>query len=206
MSSKDFENIARLYNESVLGNKDKELINEMDVGGMMGGTPTSGGALENSDSYAPGDTRIPKMLGSVQTRNGETKKKKKKKSTPKKPTKKKSKMYWEEDEEDPCWDGYNQRGTKEKNGKKVPNCVPEEDAEGECTKPTKKTSSSAKGKKWTKCAKQADGSVKRIHWGQKGVKVTGDSGNTKRKKSFRARHNCDNAKKGSAQEAACNDW
>ncbi len=71
---------------------------------------------------------------------------------------------------------------------------------------TEKTSSDAKGKKWTKCAKQADGSIKRIHWGQKGVKVTGDSGNTKRKKSFRARHNCSNAKKGSPQEAACKDW
>lgn len=75
-----------------------------------------------------------------------------------------------------------------------------------CTGPTKKTSSNRKDKKWTKCAKQSDGSYKRIHWGQKGVKVTGKSGNTKRKKSFKARHNCSNAKKGSAQAAACNDW
>ena len=30
------------------------------------------------------------------------------------------------DEEDPCWDGYQQVGMKKKNGKKVPNCVPEE--------------------------------------------------------------------------------
>ena len=29
------------------------------------------------------------------------------------------------DEEDPCWDGYVQVGMKKKNGKKVPNCVPE---------------------------------------------------------------------------------
>lgn len=28
-------------------------------------------------------------------------------------------------EEDPCWDGYKQVGTKTKNGKQVPNCVPE---------------------------------------------------------------------------------
>jgi len=27
--------------------------------------------------------------------------------------------------EDPCWKGYERVGTKEKNGKKVPNCVPE---------------------------------------------------------------------------------
>lgn len=111
-----------------------------------------------------------------------------------------------------CWDGYKKQGTKIKNGKVVNNCVkdtedeelPEEDEQ--CSKVTGKTSSDRKGKKWTKCAKQPDGSIKRIHWGQKGVKVTGKSGNTKRKKSFRARHNCSNAKKGSPQQAACNDW
>ena len=26
-----------------------------------------------------------------------------------------------------CWDGYKQIGMKKKNGKKVPNCVPEEE-------------------------------------------------------------------------------
>jgi hypothetical protein len=26
---------------------------------------------------------------------------------------------------DPCWDGYTQVGMKMKNGKKVPNCVPD---------------------------------------------------------------------------------
>ena len=30
------------------------------------------------------------------------------------------------DEEDPCWDGYEMIGMKEKDGKEVPNCVPEE--------------------------------------------------------------------------------
>lgn len=30
------------------------------------------------------------------------------------------------EEEDPCWDGYKQVGMKKKNGKMVPNCVPEE--------------------------------------------------------------------------------
>ena len=75
-----------------------------------------------------------------------------------------------------------------------------------CTGPTQKASSDRKGKKWTKCARQPDGSYKRIHWGQAGVKVTGKSGNTKRKKSFRARHRCSSAKAGSAQAAACSDW
>lgn len=77
---------------------------------------------------------------------------------------------------------------------------------GKCTGPTKKASSDRKDKKWTKCARQSDGSYKRIHWGQKGVRVTGKSGNTKRKKAFRARHKCSSAKAGSAQAQACKDW
>lgn len=75
-----------------------------------------------------------------------------------------------------------------------------------CTGPTKKTSSDRAGKKWMACVRQSDGSYKKVHWGQKGVKVTGKSGNTKRKKAFRARHNCSNAKPGSAQAQACKDW
>jgi len=75
-----------------------------------------------------------------------------------------------------------------------------------CTGPTKKAHSTRKGKKWMKCAKQSDGSYKRIHWGQAGVRVTGKSGNTKRKKSFRARHKCSSAKPGTPRAAACNDW
>lgn len=78
--------------------------------------------------------------------------------------------------------------------------------EAKCTGPTKKAHSTRKGKKWTKCARQSDGSYKRIHWGQAGVRVTGKSGNTKRKKSFRARHKCSSAKAGTPQAAACADW
>lgn len=75
-----------------------------------------------------------------------------------------------------------------------------------CTGPTKKTSSNRKGKKWTKCARQSDGSYKRIHWGQAGVRVTGKSGNTKRKKSFKKRHGCSSAKAGTPKAMACKDW
>jgi hypothetical protein len=78
--------------------------------------------------------------------------------------------------------------------------------ESKCTGPTKKTSSDRKGKKWMACVRQPNGSYKRIHWGQKGVRVTGKSGNTKRKKAFRARHKCSSAKAGSAQAQACKDW
>jgi hypothetical protein len=75
-----------------------------------------------------------------------------------------------------------------------------------CTGPTKKASSDRKDKKYTKCAKQSDGSYKRIHWGQKGVKATGKSGNTKRKKSFRARHGCSDAKPGTPRAESCKNW
>lgn len=75
-----------------------------------------------------------------------------------------------------------------------------------CTKVTGKTSSDRKGKKWMKCVKNPKGGYKRIHWGQKGVRVTGKSGNTKRKKSFRARHKCSTAKPGTPRYQACRDW
>lgn len=76
--------------------------------------------------------------------------------------------------------------------------------EKKCTGPTKKASSDRKGKKWTKCARQPDGSYKRIHWGQAGVRVGKD--NPKRRKSFRARHKCSSAKSGSANAQSCKDW
>lgn len=78
---------------------------------------------------------------------------------------------------------------------------------GKCDGPTKKASSTAKGKKWMQCVKNPDGKgYKRVHWGQKGVRATGDSGNTKRKKSFRKRHKCSSAKAGTPRAQACKDW
>lgn len=82
----------------------------------------------------------------------------------------------------------------------------EEKTSSKCTKVTKKAHSTRKGKKWSKCARQPDGSIKRIHWGQAGVRVTGKSGNTKRKKSFRARHRCKSAKPGTPRHEACKLW
>jgi hypothetical protein len=71
LSIAEHEKLSKLYEEKVLV--------EMDVAGIMGGAPTSGGSLENVDGYAAGDTRIPKVLGGVQTRKGIAKKKGKKK-------------------------------------------------------------------------------------------------------------------------------
>lgn len=43
--------------------------------------------------------------------------------------KKVSKENLEKGSTDPCWDGYVQVGTKKKNGRDVPNCVPREETE-----------------------------------------------------------------------------
>lgn len=88
--------------------------------------------------------------------------------------------------------------------KKIENDTVDEAAK--CDGPTQKTSSDRKEKKWMKCVKSDSGGYKRIHWGQKGVRVTGKSGNTKRKKSFKARHDCKNAKANTPRGQACKDW
>jgi hypothetical protein len=113
-----------------------------------------------------------------------------------------------------CWKGYEAIGTKKKKGKTVPNCVPVKENSletleeaGRCTGPTQKASSDRKGKKWMQCVKNPSGKgYKRIHWGQAGVRVTGKSGNTKRKKSFKKRHNCSKAKPNTPKAMACKDW
>jgi aldehyde:ferredoxin oxidoreductase len=85
-----------------------------------------------------------------------------------------------------------------------------------CTKTTKKTSSPRKNKKWTKCVPDDSTSsgYGRRHWGDPNAKVTGGSGDTKRKKNFKDRHSCDscNLKEDgqkryySNQCLACRDW
>lgn len=104
-----------------------------------------------------------------------------------------------------CWKGYRRQGTKKKGNKIVDNCVKMNEKNAKCTGPTKKASSTSKGKKWMKCVKSDSGGYKRIHWGQKGVKVSGKA-NTKRRKSFRARHKCSTAKANTPRGQACKDW
>jgi hypothetical protein len=68
LSIEEHNKLSKLYEEKVLV--------EMDVDSVMGGAPTSGGSLENADDYAPGDTRVPKVLGTIQTRKNSAKTKK----------------------------------------------------------------------------------------------------------------------------------
>lgn len=68
LSSQDLENMKNIY---------LALLEEMDVGGVVGGEDTSLD-LENKDDYAPGDTRIPTLLGkTIQKRQGKINTKKK---------------------------------------------------------------------------------------------------------------------------------
>ena len=132
--------------------------------------------------------------------------------------------FVEENKDNPCWKNYEMVGTKTKNGKEVPkNSIGEEQTSyckrcggpleeveeieegGKCTGPTKKTSSTSKGKKYMKCIKNPDGKgYIRKHWGQKGARAAPKG--SKRNKSFNARHDCKNAKAGTARKLACDDW
>ena len=75
-----------------------------------------------------------------------------------------------------------------------------------CTKVTKKASSPLKNKKYTKCVKNPSGKgYKRIHWGDPNMRIK--KSNPKRRKSFRARMNCDNpGPRWKPRYWACRTW
>ena len=175
------------------------------------------GEIGSSDWYAPGDARIPKVLGKgkVQTRKGTTGGKKKKK----KKTDGLDGVYLtgEEDEEKKkgvdgkaCWDGYRYAGTengKDKCVKVGDEEIPAEDAEKvdkdrmKCNSP-RRTSGGSK-KFVVKACK--DGKEKIVRFGDPNMKIK--KSNPKRRKSFRARHKCDQKKdKFSAGYWSCKKW
>lgn len=109
---------------------------------------------------------------------------------------------------DPCWDGYVQRGMKKKNGKMVPNCIPEstgtfyEDSYGsveylDLTEEDKKNvklnnpfRTPGGPKKFSVYVKNDKGNVVKVNFGDPNMEIKRDS--DERRKAFRARHNCDN--------------
>lgn len=129
---------------------------------------------------------------------------------------------------DVCWDGYEAYGHKMKNGKKVPNCVPIKKEELELEKELrldeaywrhfieeakyqgrevelnkKMPGDVAKSKVYVRDPKT--GNVKKINFGEKGARIKKD--NPARRKSFRARHNCKDAKdKTTARYWSCKSW
>ena len=128
----------------------------------------------------------------------------------------------------PCWKGYKQVGMKTKNGKKVPNCVPEGYAEDEITVEAEEVfgelvdevfEAEYQGRKVTlnKPVRSKDGpkkfhvyvkdgeKVKKVNFGDPNMEIKKDS--PERRKSFRARHNCDQKKdKTTAGYWSCKKW
>jgi hypothetical protein len=96
-----------------------------------------------------------------------------------------------EKEENPCWPGYVMVGMKDKNGKKVPNCVPEdsltEEEKIELNKPKRGGS-----KKFYVYVKNSNGNTVKVSFGDPGMSV--NFNDLEARKSFAARHQCDQKK------------
>lgn len=131
------------------------------------------------------------------------------------------------EDDNPCWDGYEMIGMKTKDGKEVPNCVPEgvdeytvpDDAveiygslaapleeaeyqgrEVELNKPTR-----GDVKKFKVYVKNDKGNVVKVNFGSPDMEIKRDD--PEAKKSFRARHKCDQKKdKTSAGYWSCRSW
>ena len=81
------------------------------------------------------------------------------------------------------------------------------DEAGKCTKVTKKASSTSKGKSgWSAWRTPTEKDIKEFTGDKRSASDWRLPGNTKRKKSFRARHGCSKAKPGTAKYQACKDW
>ena len=114
------------------------------------------------------------------------------------------------EDKDPCWKGYKQYGMKDKDGKEVPNCIPEEndleEAEYQGRKVELNKPMQGDVKKFKVYVKDpSTGNVKKVNFGQKGMTIKKD--NPEARKSFRARHNCDNpGPKTKARYWSCKKW
>jgi hypothetical protein len=116
---------------------------------------------------------------------------------------------------DPCWDGYEMIGMKkDKDGKEVPNCVPKKTKKSsskDCTsceemkRKLKSYAAEYKGKKvnlnkpfrtpngpkkYSVYVKNDKGNVVKVNFGDPNMEIKRDD--PERRKSFRARHKCDN--------------
>ena len=121
-----------------------------------------------------------------------------------------------DEQENPCWDGYKQVGTKMKNGKRVPNCVPEEtevNGWGEISEKSEYDGKSVelnnptKGdrKKYKVYVRNDKGNVVKVEFGDPNMEIKRDD--PARRAAFRARHNCDQKKdKTTAGYWSCKFW
>ena len=116
----------------------------------------------------------------------------------------------EKDKKDPCWDGYVQLGTKDKEGKKVPNCVPmKEEAEYEGRKvklndPFRLPAGSKK--KFAVYVRNDKGNIVKVQFGDPNMEIKRDD--PKRRAAFRSRHSCDDDRgpKWKARYWSCYQW
>ncbi len=122
-------------------------------------------------------------------------------------------------EKDPCWKDYEMIGTKKKNGKDVPNCVPkeevssdesadpiEESAEYEGRKVTlnKPFAGDSKKKRYV-YVKNDKGNIIKLGFGDPNMEIKRDD--PERLKAYRARHNCsDPGPKWKANYWSCKYW
>ena len=133
-----------------------------------------------------------------------------------------------ENEKDPCWKGYKQIGVKKKNGKKVPNCVPvseseitienaeeifgehedvlvESEYQGRSVQLNKPFRTPDGPKKFSVYVKNDKGNVVKVNFGDPNMKIK--KSDPARRKSFRARHNCDNpGPRWKARYWSCRAW
>ena len=115
-----------------------------------------------------------------------------------------------------CWDGYKQVGMKKKGGKEVPNCVPEEfelnewgeieeESEYQGRKVTLNKPTKGDIKKSKVYVRNEKGNVVKVEFGDPDMQIQKDI--PARRKSFRARHNCDNpGPKWKARYWSCKAW
>ncbi len=144
----------------------------------------------------------------------------------------KSKKESVNEERGTCWVGYKQVGMKDKGGKKVPNCVKEiteifweEDGKGhgytfEYVRTNELNEAEYQGrkvklgkpsagdvKKFKVYVKNPAGNVVKVNFGAKGKKNRIKKSNPGARKSFRARHNCDNpGPRHKARYWSCRKW
>ena len=106
-----------------------------------------------------------------------------------------------------CWKNYKQLGMKTKNGKKVPNCIPEEfDVNEEKDVKLNKPFLTPGGpKKRSVYVKNGKGNTVKVNFGDPNMEIKRD--NPERRKNFRARHNCSSpGPKTKAKYWSCKYW
>ena len=130
------------------------------------------------------------------------------------------------EDNDPCWKGYQQIGMKDKDGRQVPNCVPESydvwneekgvgytlefneglvEAEYQGRKVKLNKPMAGDVKKSKVYVKNEKGNVVKVEFGDPNMTIKKHI--PARRKSFRARHNCDNpGPKWKARYWSCKAW